>query len=179
MAGIAGGSFQEEGYGVLHVVKQRGESGFGGPTGGPMRASFASTSLDITHIRPFVDVMMCDEECKCRARYGLAAIFDATPSPVSLSMLRPPRIDARDRTSRFEFADGGMVAMEELGQELIGTVGMITVPVKPGRAGEVILPVRGGTEAFAAHADEVIAKNARVVVVESLSARSVTVTPCA
>jgi hypothetical protein len=69
--------------------------------------------------------------------------------------------------------------MPELAQDLIGTVGMITVPIEPGRAGEVILPVRGGTEAFAAHADEAIAKNARVVVVESLSARSVIVTPCA
>jgi hypothetical protein len=38
--------------------------------------------------------------------------------------------------------------------------------------------VRGGTEAFAAFSDEPIAKNTRVVVVECLSARTVTVTPC-
>ncbi len=69
--------------------------------------------------------------------------------------------------------------MQELGQDLVGTVGMVTVPVEPGRAGEVLLPIRGGTEAFAAHADEVIAKHSRVVVVESLSGRTVLVTPCA
>ncbi len=40
-----------------------------------------------------------------------------------------------------------------------------------------MLPVRGGTEAFAAFADEPIAKYARIVVVECRSARSVTVTP--
>ena len=68
--------------------------------------------------------------------------------------------------------------MQELGQDLIGTVGMVAVPIDPGRSGEVILPVRGGTEAFAAYSDERIAKNSRVVVVECLSGRSVMVTPC-
>jgi membrane protein implicated in regulation of membrane protease activity len=68
--------------------------------------------------------------------------------------------------------------MQELEQDLIGTVGMVTVPIDPGRPGEVILPVRGGTEAYAAYSDEVIAKNSRVVVVECLSGRSVMVTPC-
>jgi hypothetical protein len=41
----------------------------------------------------------------------------------------------------------------------------------------VVIPVRGGTEAFAAWADEPIEKNARILVVESTSARSVIVTP--
>jgi hypothetical protein len=40
----------------------------------------------------------------------------------------------------------------------------------------VLLPVRGGTEAFAAWSDEPIARHARVVVVECTSARSVIVT---
>jgi membrane protein implicated in regulation of membrane protease activity len=61
--------------------------------------------------------------------------------------------------------------------ELVGTVGYVSVPIPAGGAGEVMLSVRGGTECFAAHADEPIAKHARVVVVESRSARSVTVTP--
>jgi len=43
--------------------------------------------------------------------------------------------------------------------------------------GEVVLAVRGGTEAFAAWADEPISRYTRVVVVEERSARSVTVTP--
>jgi len=63
-------------------------------------------------------------------------------------------------------------------QELVGTVGHVTVPITTSLPGEVLLPIRGGTEAFAAFADEPIAKHARVVVVECRSARSVTVTPC-
>ena len=63
------------------------------------------------------------------------------------------------------------------GQEsLIGKVGRVTVSIPPGGPGEVLLSVRGGTEAFAAWSDEPIARHSRVVV-ESLSARSVFVTP--
>ena len=60
---------------------------------------------------------------------------------------------------------------------LVGTVGYVSVPIPASGAGEVMLSIRGGTEAYAAYADEPIAKHARVVVVESRSARSVTVTP--
>jgi membrane-bound ClpP family serine protease len=69
--------------------------------------------------------------------------------------------------------------MEELNVDLIGTVGRITVPISATRSGEVILPVRGGSEAYEACADEPIAKNAKVVVVDCLSGRTVTVTPIA
>jgi membrane-bound ClpP family serine protease len=62
-------------------------------------------------------------------------------------------------------------------QSLVGTIGRVTVPIPAGGAGEVLLPVRGGTEAFAAWAEEPIAKHTRVLVVESTSARSVVVTP--
>jgi hypothetical protein len=41
----------------------------------------------------------------------------------------------------------------------------------------VLLPVRGGTEAFAAWSDEPIARHSRIAVVDILSARSVFVTP--
>jgi len=67
--------------------------------------------------------------------------------------------------------------MEELDLDLIGTVGRITVPISTGRSGEVMLPVRGGTEAFEACSDEPIAKNTKVVVIDCLSGRTVTVTP--
>jgi membrane protein implicated in regulation of membrane protease activity len=67
---------------------------------------------------------------------------------------------------------------EQLSQELVGTIGRVTLPVTADRAGEVILPVRGGTEAFSALCDEPIAKNTRVVVIECLSGRTVMVTPC-
>jgi hypothetical protein len=41
----------------------------------------------------------------------------------------------------------------------------------------VVLPVRGGTEAFEACSDEPLAKNTKVVVVDILSARTVQVAP--
>jgi hypothetical protein len=66
---------------------------------------------------------------------------------------------------------------DELDQELVGTVGIVTVPIRDDRAGEVVLPVRGGTEAYAAFSDEPIAKNVRVVVVQCLTSRTVSVTP--
>lgn len=68
---------------------------------------------------------------------------------------------------------------EDLDQDLMGTIGYVSVPITLTKPGEVILPVRGGTEAFTAFSDEPVAKNARVIVVEARSARSVTVTPCA
>jgi hypothetical protein len=67
----------------------------------------------------------------------------------------------------------------DMDQDLVGTIGHVTLPITPDGPGEVVLPVRGGTEAYAAFSDEPIAKYARVVVVECRSARSVTVTPCA
>ncbi len=66
---------------------------------------------------------------------------------------------------------------DQLDQGLVGTVGHVTVPITPERPGEVVLPVRGGTEAYAACSDAVIAKHARVVVVDILTGRTVSVTP--
>jgi len=63
------------------------------------------------------------------------------------------------------------------GAGLVGQVGYVTVPIPAGGPGEVMVSVRGGTEAFAAFADEAIAKHTRVVVIEDRSGRSVTVTP--
>jgi membrane-bound ClpP family serine protease len=62
-------------------------------------------------------------------------------------------------------------------ESLIGKVGRVTVSIPARGAGEVLLPVRGGTEAFAAWSDEPIARHSRIVVVDTLSARSVFVTP--
>jgi hypothetical protein len=62
-------------------------------------------------------------------------------------------------------------------QGLLGTIGRVTVSIPVGGPGEVLLPVRGGTEAFAAWSDEPIPRHSRIVVVECMSARSVTVTP--
>jgi membrane-bound ClpP family serine protease len=68
--------------------------------------------------------------------------------------------------------------MESPDDEMVGKVGRVTLGITPNHAGEVILAIRGGTETFAALSDEPIAKNARVVVVECLSGRTVSVTPC-
>lgn len=62
-------------------------------------------------------------------------------------------------------------------ESLIGKVGRVTVSIPAKGPGEVLLPVRGGTEAFAAWSDEPIARHSRIVVVDILSARSVFVTP--
>lgn len=62
-------------------------------------------------------------------------------------------------------------------QTLLGKIGRVTVSIPASGPGEVLLPVRGGTEAFAAWSDEPVPRHSRVVVVECLSARSVFVTP--
>ena len=62
-------------------------------------------------------------------------------------------------------------------ESLLGKVGRVTVSIPAHGPGEVLLPVRGGSEAFAAWSDEPIPRHTRVAVVESLSARSVLVTP--
>jgi hypothetical protein len=60
---------------------------------------------------------------------------------------------------------------------VVGVIGRVTIPIPVNGPGEVLLSVRGGTEAFAAWSDEPIAKHAKVLVVEVTSARSVIVTP--
>jgi hypothetical protein len=61
-------------------------------------------------------------------------------------------------------------------ENIVGVIGRVTVPIPAGGPGEVMLPVRGGTEAFAAWADQPVAKHTQVVVVEC-TARSVVVAP--
>jgi hypothetical protein len=62
-------------------------------------------------------------------------------------------------------------------ESLLGKVGRVTVSIPLSGPGEVLLLVRGRSEAFAAWSDEPIARHSRVAVVERLSARSVLVTP--
>jgi membrane-bound ClpP family serine protease len=65
----------------------------------------------------------------------------------------------------------------QMNDDVIGMTATVSLAIDPGRAGEVMIAVRGGTEAFTAVSDESIAKHARVVVVDHLSARTVSVTP--
>jgi hypothetical protein len=62
-------------------------------------------------------------------------------------------------------------------ESLLGKIGRVTVSIPADGPGEVLLSVRGGTEAYAAWSDEPIARHNRVVVVERISARSVLVAP--
>jgi hypothetical protein len=62
-------------------------------------------------------------------------------------------------------------------ESLLGKVGRVTVSIPVDGPGEVLLSVRGGTEAYAAWSDEPIARHRRIVVVDTMSARSVFVTP--
>ena len=64
-------------------------------------------------------------------------------------------------------------------QKLVGKTGRVTGRIVPGRIGEVMVPVRGGTEAFHAYGadDREIPPGTRVLVVEVLPPRTVVVTP--
>src|SRR5580658_5759821 len=57
-------------------------------------------------------------------------------------------------------------------ESLLGKIGRLTVSIPENGPGEVLLSVRGGSEAFAAWSDEPIPRHSRVLVVEALSARS-------
>jgi len=63
---------------------------------------------------------------------------------------------------------------------MIGKMGRVTGTIAPGKLGEVMVPVRGGSEAFHAYAadgETVLKIGSRVVVVEYYPPRTVVVTP--
>lgn len=62
--------------------------------------------------------------------------------------------------------------------QLVGRIGRVTGTVGPGRVGEVMVPIRGGTEAFHARAADEAATlpvGTRIVVVEYHPPRTVVV----
>jgi hypothetical protein len=64
-------------------------------------------------------------------------------------------------------------------ENVVGKVGRVTGTVAPGTVGEVMVPIRGGSEAFYAYpadGEETIQSGTRVVVVEYEPPRTVTVT---
>jgi membrane protein implicated in regulation of membrane protease activity len=66
--------------------------------------------------------------------------------------------------------------------ELIGKVGRVTGTIEPGKLGEVMIAIRGGSEsyyAYAADQEERIESGTRVVVLEHEAARTVIVSPLA
>jgi hypothetical protein len=63
---------------------------------------------------------------------------------------------------------------------MVGKIGRVTGRIGPKQLGEVMVPVRGGSEAFAAYASETdttIERGTRIVVVEYFPPRTVVVTP--
>lgn len=63
---------------------------------------------------------------------------------------------------------------------VVGKIGRVTGTVGPHTVGEVMIPIRGGSEAFAAYAgtrDETLARGERVVVIEYHPPRTVIVSP--
>jgi len=86
-------------------------------------------------------------------------------------MTGPPRGDAAAAEER-----GSGVA----DHRVVGKMGRVTGRIAPGKLGEVMISVRGGTEAFHAYAadgDDVLAPGSRIVVVEYFPPRTVVVTP--
>ena len=62
--------------------------------------------------------------------------------------------------------------------QVIGKIGRLTGSIAPGEMGEVMLPVRGGTEAYYCYSSdpqETIAEGSRVIVVEHEPPRTVIV----
>lgn len=66
---------------------------------------------------------------------------------------------------------------EDYEERLEGRLGRVTVPIRTGKPGEVVVEIRGGTERYAAWSDEPIAKHSPVVVVGVRSARTLDVVP--
>jgi hypothetical protein len=63
---------------------------------------------------------------------------------------------------------------------MVGKQGRVTGRIGPGRVGEVMIPIRGGTESFYAYSNEAseeIDVGARVIVVEYYPPRTVYVVP--
>lgn len=63
------------------------------------------------------------------------------------------------------------------GDPVVGSVGTLTVSIPAGGPGEVMIPIRGGSEAYAAWSDEPLRRHTRVLVVAQTGPRSVVVTP--
>ncbi|MET7549888.1 hypothetical protein OG894_22975 [Streptomyces sp. NBC_01724] len=68
-----------------------------------------------------------------------------------------------------------MRAVDESALSPVGAIGRVTVPIPQDGPGEVLVAVRGGSEAYTAWSTTSIDRDERVVVVDSVSARSVMV----
>jgi membrane protein implicated in regulation of membrane protease activity len=62
-------------------------------------------------------------------------------------------------------------------EPVVGKLAIVTHPIAAGRAGEVVVHIRGGTETYMAYADTDLPVATEVVVIAQRSARTVEVTP--
>jgi len=65
-------------------------------------------------------------------------------------------------------------------QEVVGKIGRVTGAISPGQTGEIVVSIRGGTEAFHAYAVDrstSIPVGTRIVVIEYYPPRTVAVSP--
>jgi hypothetical protein len=90
-----------------------------------------------------------------------------------------------DMVGRSPVAPGGALEQMDLdsgghAEEAVGKMGRVSVPISQGVPGEVIIQIRGGSEAYTAYteSEEPLAVNTRIVVVEQLSSRTLLVTSC-
>ncbi|WP_330177037.1 hypothetical protein OG875_28170 [Streptomyces sp. NBC_01498] len=70
-----------------------------------------------------------------------------------------------------------MSVTDDSAQSPVGAVGRITVPIPQDGPGEVLVAVRGGSEAYAAWSERPVGANVQVLVTDRVSARSVRVEP--
>jgi membrane protein implicated in regulation of membrane protease activity len=60
---------------------------------------------------------------------------------------------------------------------VVGKLGTVTHPIAPGKPGEILVHIRGGTEIFMAMSDTDLPEHSQVLVLRQVSARTVEVTP--
>jgi hypothetical protein len=62
-------------------------------------------------------------------------------------------------------------------EPIVGKLGIVSHAISPGKPGEIIVHIRGGTETYIAYADVELPRQSEVLVIGQRSARTVEVTP--
>lgn len=60
---------------------------------------------------------------------------------------------------------------------VVGKLGTVVHPIAPGRAGEVVVHIRGGSEVYMAVSDTELDRHTEVLIVGHIAPRTVQVTP--
>lgn len=66
--------------------------------------------------------------------------------------------------------------MSEIDDQVVGKLGTVVHPIAPGRPGEIVVHIRGGTEVYMAIADTELDEDAQVLVIGKRASRTVEVT---